>query len=117
MKRFVTAASSGEKRLRGRAYPIRFGTVWRAAIQVAASLNGWRVLGTDARAGEIRAEASGRVWKRPDEVSVLLSLDGMGLTRVDLVLTPRSRRLGGGPSFRRIRRFLRALDAALRSSP
>lgn len=92
---------------------MRFGTVWTAALRTVESLRGWHAEGADPTAGEIRALAAGRFWKRPDGVSILLSLDDLGLTRVDLVMTPVGHRIGSGASIRRIGRFLRALDRAL----
>lgn len=113
--RVSTGPAAEDPRLRGRAYPVRFGSVWSAAVSTAGSLRGWRVLDLDPMRGAIRAEACGRLWKRPDEVRIQLSLDEVGLTRVDLTVTPLTRRLGSGPSRRRIGRYLRALDAALGS--
>lgn len=82
-------------------------------MRAVESLRGWSLVGTDAKGGEIRAVAIGRVWKRPDEISVLVSLDEHGLTRVDLAASPLTRRFGRGASRRRIAAFLRALDASI----
>lgn len=109
----MTRASSDHPALRGRAYPVRFGAVWSAALRVLESLRGWTVLGTDGRSGEIRATVAGRVWKRPDEVSIMVSLDEHGLTRLDVAATPLTRRIGRRVTIRRVARLLRAVDAAL----
>jgi hypothetical protein len=63
--------------------------------------------------GEIRAEVVSFIWKRPDEITVLVSLDDVGLTRVDLIVAPLGLRLGRGLARRRMTRFLRAVDRAL----
>lgn len=114
--RLATDAAAEDPGLRGRAYPVRFGSVWSAALSTAEALGGWRVIDRDPVHGEIRAEACGRLWKRPDEVHIRLSLDEVGLTRVDLVVTPLARRIGRRRGRRRIGRYLRALDAALRAA-
>lgn len=112
-KQVATRASAEDPVLRGRAYCVRFGTVWAAALRAAGSLRGWSVVDTDSRAGEIHARAEGWAWKRPDRATIMVTLDDRGLTRVDLVVTPLGWRLGRGPSVRRVRRFYRSIDRAL----
>lgn len=71
------------------------------------------MVAADPRRGEILAEAVTGIFKRVEEVTVLVRLDPFGLTRVDLVFAPRGLRVLRGPTARRIARFLRALDANL----
>lgn len=109
--RAETRPDAADARMRGRTYAIRFDAVWRAAL--AEAQRRWTVTDSDASRGTIRAEARTSLWKFVDDVQVDVSLDEAGLTRVDL--RSQSRRGGGdlGANARRIRRFLRRLDAAL----
>lgn len=112
----VTDARSDDRRLRGGTYAVQFGEVWRAALIVARTLRGWEVLRTDARDGVIEAQVQSWIWKRPDRIEVRITLDEVGLTRVDLASAPLAFRLGSGLSRRRVGRFMRALEAALQSA-
>lgn len=109
----ATGASATDPRLQGRAYSVRFDSVWSAAREVGRTLRGWEVTAADSRGGEIRVEVTGWLWKRCDDAVIRVWLDDVGLTRVDLTLTPQTPRLGTRVSARRIGRFLRALDTAL----
>lgn len=110
----ATGPSAADPRLQGRAYAVRFDRVWDAAREVGRSLRGWSVTGADARGGEITAGVTGWPWRRPDDAVIRVWLDEVGMTRVDLALTPRTPRIGNRVCARRIGRFLRALDAAVR---
>lgn len=111
----ATDPSAIDPRLRGRDYAVQYDRVWSAAREVGRRLRGWTVNDADARRGEIRAEIVGWLWKRPDDVVIRITLDELGLTRVDLVLTPRTPRIGDRVSARRIGRFTRALDAEVQA--
>jgi uncharacterized protein (DUF1499 family) len=111
--RAETNPDAADPRLRGRAYAVAFGEVWRAVLALADSLPGWTVTERDARLGRIRAEARTTLWRFTDDVEVRLSLDDRGLTRVDLVSASRTGGADLGANARRIGRFLRRLDAAL----
>lgn len=112
-KGVATDPTSPHPTLRGRAYPVRFGAVWATALHTVESFSGWTLVSTDGKTGEIRATVTGRFWKRPEEISVLVSLDEHGLTRIDLAATPLTRRLGRRVTLRRMARFLRVLDASI----
>lgn len=109
----VTDAGSEDPRLRGGTYAVQFGEVWRAALAVARTLRGWEVQRSDAREGVIEALVQSWVWRRADLVTVRITLDEVGLTRVDLAAAPLAFRFGSGLSRRRLGRFVRALEAAL----
>lgn len=111
----VTDPRADDSRLRGGTFAIQFHEVWSTALILARTLRGWSVTGTDARNGEITAEVEGWIWKRPDQVTVRISLDDMGLTRVDLAAAPLTRRISRRVSTRRMGRFMRSLVAALQS--
>ncbi|HEX2205449.1 MAG TPA: DUF1499 domain-containing protein [Longimicrobium sp.] len=109
-----TRPDSPDPRLRGRAYAVPFAEVWEAALETAAGRPRWTVVESDARAGEIRAEARTLLWKFVDDVTVRVSLDGDGLTRVDVASASRKGSFDFGTNARRIARFLHALDRRIR---
>lgn len=111
--RAFTDPAADDPRLRGRVYAIPYAEVWSAAVGLAESSSGWTVLSTDARAGEIQAEARTRAFSFVDDVWVRLSLDRQGQTRVDVASSSRVGRADFGTNARRIARFLHALDARL----
>jgi uncharacterized protein (DUF1499 family) len=88
--------------------------VWRAALETARARPRWTITGTDARRGEIAAEARTALWRFVDDVSVRVSLDGDGMTRVDVVSQSRVGKADLGANARRIARFLHALDRHIR---
>ena len=109
-----TAPDAADPRLRGRTYAVPFVQVWEAALETARGRRGWTVTEADARGGEIAAEARTVLWRFVDDVSVRVSLDGEGLTRVDVVSASRVGSADLGVNARRIARFLHALDRRLR---
>lgn len=115
-KTLSTEPSAPDPALRGRAYSIQFERVWSAALVLGRTLRGWSVSDVDQRNGQISAEVSGWLLKRPDQATIVVSLDEVGLTRVDLRMTPLTFRLGRRVSRRRIERFLTSLDSALQQS-
>ena len=109
-----TAPDAADPRLRGRAYAVPFAEVWEAALETARRRPRWTVTEADARRGEIFAEARTVLWRFVDDVQVRVSLDGDGLTRVDMVSASRVGGADLGVNARRIARFLHALDRRLR---
>ena len=101
-------------KLRGRTYPVPFARVWDAAVETARRRPRWTIVEEDARNGEIRAEARTLLWRFVDDVTVRISLDGEGLTRVDVASASRVGKGDLGVNARRIARFLHALDRRLR---
>jgi hypothetical protein len=108
-----TDAESPDRRLRGRAYSVPFAEVWKAAIETARARPRWTVTETDARRGEIVAEARTALWRFVDDVVVRVWLDETGATRVDLTSASRVGSADLGTNARRIARFLHALDRRL----
>jgi uncharacterized protein (DUF1499 family) len=109
-----TDPDSPDPRLRGREYAVPFAQVWDAALHLAGSLRGWTVVEADSRSGEISAEARTLLWRFVDDVWVRVSLDEVGLTRVDLTSASRVGKADLGANARRIAHFLHALDRQLR---
>jgi hypothetical protein len=108
-----TDAGSPDRRLRGRSYAVPFSEVWRAALETARARPRWTITGTDARRGEIVAEARTALWRFVDDVGVRVWLDESGATRVDLTSASRVGGADLGTNARRIARFLHALDRRL----
>ncbi|SOD03488.1 Protein of unknown function [bacterium JGI 053] len=105
-----TDPESPDRRLRGRVYAVPFTRVWGAALETARAQRGWTVTETDARDGEIVAEARTTLWRFVDDVSVRVWLDDTGATRVDATSASRVGSGDLGTNARRIARFLHALD-------
>src|SRR5215212_8034275 len=82
--RAFTDPESPDRRLRGREYAVPFTTVWEAVLETARSQRRWTVTQADARRGEIDAEARTSLWRFVDDVWIRVSLDELGLTRVDM---------------------------------
>ena len=111
--RAYTDPESPDRRLRGREYAVPFTAVWDAALEVARTRKRWTVVNAEARRGEIQAEARTALWKFVDDVWIRVSLDELGLTRVDVSSQSRVGRADLGTNARRIARFLHALDRRL----
>lgn len=96
-----------------RTYTEVFGRVWTAAVAAAGGTRRWSVVERDPTRGTLEAEVRGVVSRTPRRVRVTISLDELGLTRVDAGFV----QSGGGasPSPRTILRFLRRLDRELTS--
>lgn len=113
-----TRPDERDQRLRGRTYAIPFHEVWNTALRLAnGELSGWKILTADDQKGEIRAEATTRVFRFVDDVTIRMGLDRDGQTRVDLRSASRTRRIDFGTNARRIRTFCHALDTALGATP
>ncbi|HEX9939354.1 MAG TPA: DUF1499 domain-containing protein [Longimicrobium sp.] len=110
-----TDPESPDPRLRGREYPVPFTTVWNAVQETVRAQRRWTVTQADARRGEIEAEARTALWRFVDDVWIRVSLDDLGLTRVDMSSASRVGSGDLGVNARRIARFLHALDRRLQA--
>ena len=109
-----TAQAHRDVRLRGRTYAIPFEDVWNAAHALAAgALPRWRITSADDEAGVIRAEAATLLRRKYDDVVIRITLDADAQTRVDARAAARQGRGDWGRNARRLKRFFRALDAAV----
>ncbi|MBI4538759.1 MAG: DUF1499 domain-containing protein [Gemmatimonadetes bacterium] len=120
LTRNVAETHPGEPdpRLRGRTYAIPFDEIWNAALKLAGgALPRWRLVHTDDREGVIRAKARTRVFRFVDDVVIHIGLDLNGQTRLDLRSRSRRGWVDLGMNARRIGRFCRRLDAAVRATP
>jgi hypothetical protein len=101
-------------RLRGRTYAIPFDRVWNAAVALCGGgLARWTLLSADDQQGIIRAQALTRLFRRPHDVRVIITLDENGQTRVDVASILINRKRDLGANARRIHRFVDGLDAKL----
>jgi uncharacterized protein (DUF1499 family) len=108
-----TANDADDARLRTRDYTIPFDDVWYAALLVAGSLPGWKILRADDREGRITAEARTRRLGFVDDVSVRIWLDRNAQTHADMRSASRHGILDFGSNVRRIEAFFDALDEQL----
>ena len=109
-----TDPESPERRLRGREYAVPYARVWEAVLETARGRARWTITEAESRRGEVHAEARTALWRFVDDVLVRVSLDGDGMTRVDVVSQSRTGSADFGVNARRIARFLHALDRRLR---
>lgn len=103
-----------DARLRGRTYAIPFEDVWNAAQAVAGvGMRGWHVVSSNDEDGVIHAEATTLMRRKVDDVTIRITLDRDGQTRVDARSAAREGRGDMGRNGRRLNRFLHALDRAV----
>ena len=110
VNRAATRPDAGDPALRGRTYSVPFARVWDAVLAEVERRRRWTLVDASPAAGEIRAEARTAVFGFTDDVTIRISLDPNGLTRVDMESASRVGRGDLGVNRRRIARFLHALD-------
>ena len=116
--RVQTDPGADDPALVGRTYAIPFGVVWDGAVRlVAGGLRGWRMIHWDDEKGVVQAEVKGLVFAQLADVTIYISLDGYGQTRVDVQASGRGSMGDLGANGRRVRKFFRALDADLEARP
>lgn len=114
--RAATRPDAADPRLRSRTYAVPFDPVWRAALALASGgLRGWSTSAADDHEGVITAASRGITGAEHD-ISVRIGLDADAQTFVEAEVTARKPGTDFGRSERRLRRFLLALDAAVRPS-
>jgi hypothetical protein len=105
---------SPDAALRGRTYAISFDRVWNAALDVCrGAKRGWEVTTADDQNGVIQAVTPKRLLGAVADVTVRVTLDADGQTRVDVESTSRDSTRDLGANRKRIQRFLPALDRKL----
>ena len=108
-----TSTDADDPRLRTRTYGISFDDVWYAALLVAGSLPGWKVIRADDREGRIIAEAKTKPLGIVDDVAVHVWLDEDGRTLGDMRAASRIGVADLGGNARRIEQFFDAVDDQL----
>lgn len=68
-----------------RAYAVHFRGVWQATQEVLGTMPRWVVRSADPRRGEMEVEVRRALGGRHRPVLLRLSLDGFGLTRVEVL--------------------------------
>lgn len=96
----------------GRVYATPFARVWDELLSQIGERSGWMIVHSDEDLGLVTVRCQGRLPGRVDDLAVWVSLDGNGLTRVDLRLEGRGRQAARSGR-KRVRHLLRALDTAL----
>lgn len=108
-----TSSEADDPRLRTRTYRIAFDDVWYAALLVAGSLPGWKVIRADDREGRIIVEAKTKRLGSVDDVAVHVRLDENGRTLGDMRSASRFGVADLGANARRVEQFFGALDDQL----
>lgn len=98
--------------LKPRRYDLSRERVWDAALAAARARRGWRITRSDPVSGEIRAVADVLLTPFKDDVTVQVAREGEGAI-VNVWSRSRVGRADLGVNARRIRGYLRALDARL----
>ena len=96
-----------------RRYASSFARTWEALVEVARGRRGWTVERADEEEGLLAAVCRTPVLRFRDDLTVRVSLDRDGLTRVDARSASRVGVGDLGTNARRIRRLWRSLDRRL----
>jgi hypothetical protein len=96
-----------------RLYSVPFSRVWQAALALLGSGRGWTVTEADPRHGSLLAERRSMLRRRPRRFYLSISLDPMGLTRVEAAFVRGDGTLARRGKGRAAERILRRLDRAL----
>lgn len=108
-----TAPHAPDPRLRGRTYAVPFEDVWQAAMELTGGkLFRWTRHDADDTDGIIHASSKSLTGAIHD-ITVRVTLDENGQTRVDASAQAHRRLADFGASKRRLRRFFRKLDRTL----
>ncbi len=96
-----------------RLYATPFYDAWGELIAYARERRGWDVTHADDSAGLISVRCASRVFRFIDDLTIWMTLDENGLTRVDALSQAQRGISDFGVNRRRIDRMLRSLDEAL----
>lgn len=102
--------------LQPRRYDLPRERVWEAARAAARAMRGWRITASDPKRGEIQAVAHVFLTPFKDDVTVSVTQEA-GRTVVNVRSRSRVGRADFGVNARRVRAYLRALDARLARPP
>jgi len=103
---------------RAKARQTATGQASKTATRLASGgLRGWRALGTDDREGVIDAEYRRLLSRRVDRVTIRVSLDENGQTRVDMECRSPGTNGGQARRARLLARFARKLDRDIAARP
>jgi hypothetical protein len=97
-----------------RRYTAPFSDVWEAVLAAVADLREWRVLSSNSQSGVLTIETAGLLGRRPLEAELRLSLDEVGLTRLEMRMDRARRGFLPAAAPRRVGRLLAKVDRRLR---
>jgi hypothetical protein len=97
-----------------RSYTAPFSDVWDTVLAAIGELREWRVLSSSSQAGTLRVETADLFGRRPLEAELRLSLDEMGMTRLQMRMDRSRRGLLPPAAPRRVGRLLASVDRRLR---
>lgn len=97
----------------GRTYTASFARVWDALLEVVESQRRWSLQHADEERGLLTVSCRSRVFGFVDDLSVWVSLDFNGLTRVEARSAARTGRGDFGTNRRRLTALMRNLDGLL----
>lgn len=96
----------------GRVYAVPFARVWDELLSRIASRRGWSLAHKDEELGLMTVTCTSLVFRFVDDLTIWVSLDADGLTRVEALSRSRVGRGDLGVNRRRIERLLSGLDDA-----
>lgn len=94
----------------GRRYAAPFAEVWDEILEQVDERTRWTLVHSDETEGLLTVKCRSRVFNLVDDMSVWVSLDEDGLTRVEARSRARSGHGDLGVNERRIRKLMRHLD-------
>ena len=97
-----------------RRYTAPFSDVWETVLWAVGDLREWRVLSSNSQAGVLRVETTDLFGRRPLEAELRLSLDEVGLTRLEVRMDRTRRGFLPAAAPRRVGRLLAKVDRRLR---
>lgn len=98
---------------RGRRYLSPFAAVWDELLAHVRGHRRWRLEQADEYEGVVDVTCRTLIIPFRDDLTVWVSLDAFGFTRVDALSRSRTGKIDFGVNERRIRRLLRHLDRTL----
>jgi hypothetical protein len=96
----------------GRLYLASFAAVWDRVLEAVREQGRWSLVHHDEELGMVTVRCRGLLPGSASLLTIWVSLDDNGLTRLDLRAVPDARR-AAGPGDRLIRDFLLGMDRAL----
>jgi hypothetical protein len=98
-----------------RRYTAPFSDVWQTVLAAVEDLREWRVVSSNSQAGTVRVETADVLGRHPLEAELRLSLDEVGLTRLEMRMEHARRGFLPPAAPRRVGRLLAKVDRRLRA--
>ncbi len=97
----------------GRAYAAPFASAWDSLLELIRQRYGWKLIHADEELGLITVVCTSPVLRFRDDLTVWVSLDENGVTRIEARSESRKGKGDIGVNWRRIDRLLGHLDRAI----